>query len=210
MTFKSTWVWKAKSDVYALAPNQAPPTPSEIAEKLIYGANAPIVQAMNRFLIEMQKGGNPATIGHWVVNANAVYVGYEIHDVAPRVQEAWNKYQTEIQLRMDFYTEKAVAGSPIAPLIILAIAAAIIILTSAVAAGIYFALKNLTTTESTVTTETIEYNPDGTIKTKTTTTEKTTAPPTAAITTPWIIIGVVAIVIVIGFFGISQFRGGKK
>lgn len=138
-----TWSWEALSGEYLILEGQQPPSDSEIHDALV--TSGKVDEALNGFKSKALEGGVTITVrGYTIVETHAEYV----RTITSTVGFDKYVYHTRVKLNVDFDSDTPITASPIAPLIILAIAIAIII----IAGGIYFALINLTTSSSTVTT----------------------------------------------------------
>ncbi len=150
------WIWGAKSDTFVMwarLGEDIPPPPPIDETRSHFVTDGNIGQALGEFVRSMLDSGYEVTILGY-----KVHIAYEriklIRELFPKYRWGW-VYRTHTRLSVDYRTSPEVAlarlrprrARLIAPVIAYAIAAAIIIITAGVTAGLFLALQNLTTTE---------------------------------------------------------------
>jgi len=197
---KYQWEWTAKGKSWLIKtqkPCPSPPEPLEpdadvvLLDHFINDGN--IEAAIGKFVTECINGGYTVAVSNYTPEA------YNEKIKEWQDQYYWYQvFQAKTKLTVDFECDKEIMASPIAPLIIAAIAVAIAAIGIGIGAGAFFALQNLTTTKKTIR----KFDEEGNLISE----EIIEEPPLGTLVS----IIIIAVVLMVLIFGISSFRIGKK
>lgn len=207
METKNVWTWEAVSSTWRITKSMTPPSPPSDEEiRLRFESDGKVAEAMGEFVQRMLDEGYEVTLLGYSTEITKQFI--RSGHTGGYIDHYWKEYKTHTKLIVEFRSnpECFLTASPlvITAGAIYAIGKAIAIII--VAAGVWYALQNLTTTKKTYEKYGWVQNPDtGEWEWQVVEEITETKPPTEA----WIGIVIIAIFLLIAIFGIGQFTGKK-
>lgn len=194
--------WKAKSKVWRIEQSNTPPTPPSDAEiKSHFDSDGKVAEAIGEFVQKMVDAGHQVTILGYSTQVGKEFIRSGM--TGGYIDHYWKEYRTHVRLVIDFTStpECFLTESPLIVTSGAIVAIGIAIGAIITAAGVFYALQNLTTVKETYTIYGWVKNPNtGEWEYIPVEEGEKTRPPEWSAYTPAIII-VIALLFLLMFFG---------